>query len=593
MEKFFPEYIDTAEEEPQVNQPGLKDLREVVANHTWRKLPGRSKLWKDGLAGLNTAIANVPDGMANGLLVGVNPIHGLYATMAGPLTGGIFSSTHLMIITTTAAASLTAGQSLGSLTGEERATSMFVMVILAGIFQALTGFFKFGNLTRFVSYSVTTGFLAGISVLLILNQLPVVTGLEGAGNNSVSRTFDLLGNLSEIGLWPIALAGMTMVLAVLLPRTRIGDAGRLLAIVIPTVLAVLLKINSVEIVSDAGDIPSGMPTIFIPSIATAFDVVTGALSLTVVILVQGAGVSQSIPNPDGSRSNASRDFMAQGAANIASGLFRGLPVGGSLSATALNVISGAHTRWAAIFTGLWMAVILVVFLDLVSYIVMPALGALLILAGISSIKPSEIMSIGNAGWPSQLAAVTTFMSTLFLPIQAAVGIGVVLSALLYMTESSTDITVVELIKRPDGRIEEHKPGSKLQGGKVTVLDVYGNLFYAAARTLERKLPKPAKDAKYPVVILRLRGHTTFGATLVEVLSNYSDELRAAKGRLYLTGVSSDAYKQVIRSGKLRLNGPVRAYKVTPIVGESTHKAYGHAHAWLVSKLNETTTDSRK
>ena len=83
--------------------------------------------------------------------------------------------------------------------------------------------------------------------------------------------------------------------------------------------------------------------------------VTGALAVAAIILVQGAGVSQSVPNPDGSRRSMSRDFIAQGAANVASGFFRGLPVGGSLSTTALTVISGARSRWAAIFAGLWMA----------------------------------------------------------------------------------------------------------------------------------------------------------------------------------------------------------------------------------------------
>jgi sulfate permease, SulP family len=107
------------------------------------------------------------------------------------------------------------------------------------------------------------------------------------------------------------------------------------------------------------------------------DVITGALAVAVVILVQGAGVSQSVLNPDGSRRSTSCDFIAQGAANVASGLFRGLPVGGSLSATALNVIYGAQSRWGAVLAGLWMALIVMAFPGLVSYIAMlpPAAGS--------------------------------------------------------------------------------------------------------------------------------------------------------------------------------------------------------------------------
>jgi SulP family sulfate permease len=458
------------------------------------------------------------------------------------------------------------------------------MVVMIGALQILFGLLRTGQLTRFVSYSVMTGFIIGIAVLTILSQLPTVTGFEPtAGSNKVTQTFNLLSNLDGVKLWSLATAVATLALALTLPRTRLGNFGRLVAIIVPSVLAALLHLDSVAVVRDVGDIPGGIPVPHLPSFsAISFNVITGALAVAVVTLVQGAGVSQSVPNPDGSRRSMSRDFAAQGAANVASGLFRGLPVGGSLSTTALTVISGARTHWAAVFAGLWMALLVIVFPGLVSYVAMPALGALLIIASLSTIKPSEALSIWNTGWPSRLAGVTTFLSTLLLPIQAAVGIGVVLSALLYVNESSTDISVVELLKREDGFIEEHKAPRQLQSNKVTVLDVYGHLFYAGARTLARLLPAPL-DTQKPVVVLRLRGRSNIGATLVEVLANYADKLQEADGRLYLTGISEGAYEQIVRTGKLRLTGPVRAYEATPVRGQSTEEAVADARTWLVGK----------
>jgi SulP family sulfate permease len=211
------------------------------------------------------------------------------------------------------------------------------------------------------------------------------------------------------------------------------------------------------------------------------------------------------------------------------------------------------------------------------------------MASISTIKPSEARSIWNTGWPSRLAIISTFISTLFLPIQAAVGFGVVLSALLYMNQSSTDVSVVELVKRPDGMIEEHKAPKELPSNKATVLDVYGHLFYAGARTMERLLPKP-QDSQNPAVILRLRGRSTVGATLIEVLANYADKLKAVNGRLYLTGISEVAYDQLVRTGKLRLTGPVRAYEATAIRGQSTQEAVADARTWLVSQSADASSD---
>ena len=184
-----------------------------------------------------------------------------------------------------------------------------------------------------------------------------------------------------------------------------------------------------------------------------------------------------------------------------------------------------------------------------------------------TIKLSNIISIWAIGWPSILAAGTTFIAMLFLPIQGAVGLGAIsVRAALRLYKSSNDISVVELRKREDGRIEEQRPPKRLAGNKVTVLDVYGPLFYAGARTLARLLPEP-QDAENPAVILRLRGRRTIGATLVEVLADYAAKLKATNGRLYLTGVDETAYDQAVQSGKLSLTGPVRAYEVTPIIGE--------------------------
>jgi SulP family sulfate permease len=581
------ETTQTSDVEPEVNQPGLRELREAVANHLARQWPSRASLREDGIAGLNSAVSSVPDGMASGILVGVNPIYGLYACMVGPIAGGIFSSTRLMIIATTSAASLSAGQALGGLQGEARDNALFLMVVLIGALQILFGLVRTGQLTRFVSYSVMTGFISGIAVLTILSQLPTISGYEPtSGNNKVTQTFNLLSNLDRLNLWSLAVAGITLVLAIVLPRTRLGNFGRLVAIILPSVLVALFGLNSVAVVRDVGEIPSGIPMPHLPSLSgLSFEVLTGALAVAVITLVQGAGVSQSVPNPDGSRRSMSRDFIAQGAANAASGFFRGLPVGGSLSTTALTVISGARSHWAAIFAGLWMALLVVVFPRLVSYVVMPALGMLLILASVSTIKPLEALSVWKTGWSSRLAVVTTFLSTLLLPIQAAVGFGVVLSALLYINESSTDISVVELVKRDDGLIEERKSPKQLPSGKVTVLDVYGHLFYAGARTLERLLPKP-DGAQNPVVILRLRGRNTFGATLLEVLSNYADRLQKLNGRLYLTGMSERAREQVVRTGKLSLSGPVKAYEATPVIWESTREAVADARTWLVSKSTD-------
>lgn len=566
--------------DPQANQPGLGELRSAFVNSIRRRLPSRSAMREDVAAGMSLAVGNVPDGMANGFLVGVNPIHGLYATMIAPIVGGALSSTRLMVITTTAAASLTASQPLSEMPPEARTAALFVMVVLAGCFQVAFGLLGLARLTRFVSYSVTTGFMTGVSVLLILSQLPTIAGYTAIGANRVLQTLDLITNVRAVDPTSLGLGIVTAGLALWLPRTPLRGFGRLVAIIVPSIVVALLSLDGVQVVGDLGRIQRAMPTPEMPSLfRLAPGVLTGALSIAAVVLVQGMGVAQSVPNRDGTRTVMRQDIIAQGVANIASGLFRGLPVGGSVSSTALSVVSGARSQWAGIFAGLWMAFIVLGVPELVAGVAMPALGALLILAGWVSIKPRELVAVWHTGWPSRLAGVTTFLGTLFLPIQAAVGLGIVLAALLYVNDSSTDISIVELVERGDGAIEERPPGERLRAG-VTVLDVYGQLFYAGARTLDGLLPRPHPDIAHPVVVLRLRGRTVIGATLVDVLARYAEDLRRAGGRLYLADVNGTARDQVLRTRKLRLSGPVRIFEATPIVWESTRLAITDAEAWL-------------
>lgn len=565
---------DTPED---IDQPGLSELREAAVNRPLR----RGTLRDDAVAGLNAAITSVPDGMASGLLAGVSPIHGLYAAMAGPIAGGLLSSTQLMIVTTTSAAALGAGQVVTGLPEGERGPALFAMVFLVGILLMVFGLLRLGQLTRFVSYSVMTGFISGIAVLTILTQLPTIAGYKPEGGSRVAQSIDIFMHLPDLN-WPsVGTAALALALAVLLPRTRLGNFGTLVAILVASLLVLLPGLQSVQLVKDVGDIPFGIPLPQLPSLdAFSLEVVTGALALSIVIAVQGAGVSQSIPNPDGAQRRLSRDFVAQGAANLTSGLFRGLPIGGSLSTTALSVLAGARSRWAAVFAGLWMVAIVLVGSVPVSYVAMPALAALLIYASARTIRPRDIVAVLRVGWPSTIACVTTFLCTLFLPIQAAVGIGVALSALLFVFSAAGDVSVVEIHEREDGSLVERAPPRQLVGGELVVLDVYGSLFFAGARTLQRMLPMVG-NATRPVVVLRMRGRTYLGATLTDVLARYAAALDQVGGRFYLTGVGQGIFAEVQRTKKFDLNGPIRLYEASDAIGSSTRAAISDAQGWLV------------
>jgi SulP family sulfate permease len=533
------------------------------------------------VAGLPGAIASVPDGMATAVLAGVNPVQGLYASFAGPVAGGLTSSTRLMVITTTSAAALAAGSALQSVPAGQRPAAIPLLVILVGLVLAAAGLLHLGRYTRFVSYSVMIGFLTGIAVNIVCGQLGDLTGVSAQGDFPLAKAVDVLSHPGRINLASLFAGLGALAILVGLARTRLAVVSALGALVIPTVIVALAGGQSVTRVGDAGDIPRGIPLPHLPDVRfLSFSLITGAFAIAAIVLVQGAGVAEAAPNPGNVPSDTNRDIIAQGAGNLASGFLRGSPVGGSVGQTALNVTAGGRTRWAAIWSGVWMLVILAIFSGLVARIALPTLAAILIFAASGSLKPREIGTILRTGRTSQVAVITTFGATLFLPVAAAVGIGVALSLLLQLNQGAMDVTVVELIPRDDGRFEEHKPPATLTSRQVVVLDVYGSLLYAGARTLQAHLPDPA-GAQAPVVVLRLRRRTSLGATFVKVVTDYADRLSSAGGRLYLSGLEPGLTELLTRSG--HLDGPIRTFEATALVGESTLEAYLDAEAWLVKQ----------
>ncbi|MDR7384994.1 SulP family inorganic anion transporter [Promicromonospora iranensis] len=548
-------------------------------------LPRRRHLRQDIVAGLPGAISSVPDGMAASVLAGVNPAHGLYASFVGPVAGGFMSSTRLMVVTTTSAAALAAGSALATYEEAERSDAMVLLTLLAGGLMIVAALLRLSRYIRFVSYSVMLGFLSGVAVNMVLGQLPVLFGVDAEGSLSVAKAWYVVSHLGAVDVASAICGGTALATLVLLGLTRWSIVSSLVALLVPTVGVVVLGATTVASVDDTGTVPRGLPGLALPDLSLfSTELVGGAAAVAAILLIQGAGVAEAVPNTDGSRSSTSRDFTAQGVANVAAGLFGGQPVGGSVGQTALNLAAGAASRWAAIWSGLWMGVILLAFSGVVGMVAMPTLAAVLIYAGVGALKPRELLAVARAGRISVLAMGSTFAAVLVLPVAQAVGVGVIASLIMQLNQEALDLRVVRLKPDAAGGFVETRPPQTVTAGQTVVLDAYGSLFYAGTRTLQRHLPAPAgaengsasagQNGRVdgPVVVLRLRGRTTLGATFLKVVGDYAHLLDEANGTLYLTGVDPALAAGWERDGTVQRLAGVRVVPATPRLGESTRAA---------------------
>jgi len=554
-----------------------------------RLKPERGHLASDLMAAFTFAVVNVPQAMGHALLAVVNPVLGIYTLMVAVPVGAIFSSSVFMNVSTTGALSVAAGVVLLEFPPGQRLQALVVLVLLVGVIQALAGVFRLGYLIRFVSNAVMTGFLNGVAVLIILGQLSDLTGTQSGFSNRVAQALDLLLRLGRVDphATTIGVLSLALIVALLwLPALR--RFAFIIAIALATVLLALLSLPAlptaagfaaVATVGSISTIPREFPQLMLPQLSLIGSLWLPALSIAIIGLVQGAGVSQGTPNPDGRYPDSSRDFFGQGAANIATSLVGGIPAGGSVSGTALIVGAGARSRWGNIFVGLFVALIVLLAAPLVERVPMPALAALLIVAGFQGLRVEQAVMAWNTGQISRMVMLATFLATLAIPLQFAVLFGVAMSILLNTIRQSNKVVVTEWVLQPQGFPLEQPPPRHLPSQRLTVLHVYGSLFFAAARSMEEMLPAVG-DAHRAVVAVNLRGKGEIGSTFVTVLQRYSQALQARQGKLMLVGVDPLVREQLAKTGVLGLIGDENVFLATPQLGEALNRAVAAANAWL-------------
>jgi SulP family sulfate permease len=540
----------------------------------------RKNLRADFIAGLITGVASIPDSMASAILAGISPLTGLYTMIVATPIGALFTSSQMMHISTTGALSLAVGSSLYGVPPDQQLHAVFLLALMMGVIQTAMGVFKMGFLVRFVPNAVMTGFLNAVGVLIIVGQLANFTGYRSPNANAIARALDTLLNLRNMVL-PVLIVGVVcVVLMLVLPRIkRVSKWSLALAMMGASALAALAFFDVVPLVGDVTTVPRALPGFALPKFALFLDLIVPAFALSIIGLVQGAGISQGYPDRDGKFPDPSGDFLGQGVANVATSFFQGMPSGGSLSGTALVVSAGARTRWANFLCGVLIAVTVLLFSGVVKLIAMPALAGMLIVVGYQTIKPVNIRTVWQTGRVPRVVMSITFLGTLMMPLQYAVLLGVATSVMLYVFQGANRVRLVEMVPVTGGFPMEQPVPRQLASRRVTGLLPYGSLFYAAAKTLEENLPA-ADQARQAVVIFLLRGYDEFGSTMMGVLDRYARTLQRNGGRLMLAGVSEGVFQQIERTGLLKLIGRENVFLAQPQWGAAANEALETAQAWL-------------
>lgn len=542
---------------------------------------------RDVLAGLVTGLFSIPEGMAYASIGGFNPVAGIYGGIVPGIIGSLFARTVLMVTTLTSAIALTSRSVLED-AGLDPADpgNIAALAVIVGIVMLIFGLLKFGSIMSFVSNAVMTGFATGIAVQIIAGVLGDATGYRPASDNTIGKFVD---SLAHIGLWhPAAAAvaaGTVAVWAVFHVIKPVRSFATLLALVIVTAVVALAD-TDVDTVGDIASIANALPPVTVPDFAVMPELFMGGVAVALVALAQAAGISAAVPNPDGSRTNMNGDFLAQGAANAVGGMFGALPAGGSLSRTGVATSAGAQTRWAGIFAGLWLAVLVLVAGSAAEVIPMPVIGGLILVIGAELVigRWPDIKLVLQVAPLSAVAMIITFVATTELPLHTAILIGVITSLVLYCAKAAKAAQLVALQPADEQGVWRIVPmPQRCASNEVTVLHYAGVGLFAEVARIDEEWPR-ADGTRNAVVVLSMRMLPDVPSSVaIKALRRWGAELTANHGRLIIAGVTPAVEQVLTRGGLAEVLGPDGIVQGTDEVLGALNTAVARGRDWIAGR----------
>jgi SulP family sulfate permease len=512
----------------------------------------RATFMSDLVAGLTVGLVALPLAMAFAIASGVSPEAGIYTAIIAGLIVPVLGGSRCQVAGPTGAfvvivAGIVAKFGIGGL---------MMCTLMAGAMLLLMGLTGLGSTVRYIPRSVTIGFTNGIAVLIASTQIKDFLGLtiDKVPSEFVHR-LEALWQARQTVSWPaIGVAASALAIILLWPKVTKRIPGSIVALLVTTVAAAVLNLPVETVGSKFGGIPTGLPAFHIPEIRLDQFVPLLPSALTVALLAALESLLSAVvaDNMSGDRHKPDIELVGQGAANLLSPLFGGIPITGAIARTATNIRSGAQTPVSAIVHALTLLLILLAAAPLARYVPMPTLAAVLLVVAYNMGEWFEIPTILRMSTADRIVWIATFALTAFADLTIAVEVGMVLAALLYIHQVSESTTVSpvtpEYIK--DG--QPHVLQDKHIPPYVTVIRIHGPFLFGATGKLE----DATADLKSlsPIVVLRLRNMTAIDATGIHALETLAERLHATGKSMLLCGARKQPAKLIGRSDLVALIG---------------------------------------
>ena len=508
------------------------------------------QLVKDIVAGIIVAIIALPLSIALAIASGVGPEEGLYtAIIAGALIS-IFGGSKVQIAGPTAAfATIVAG--VVAANGME---GLMLATVMAGIFLVLMGIFKFGSLIKFIPYTITTGFTAGIAVTILIGQLKDFFGVNFGGASPIEapeKVAVFFENISTLNWWAVLVGVVSLLILILWPKISKKIPASLIAVIVGAVMVALLpESTGVQTIKTTfGELSSKFPSLNLPKMDLKLirTVLPDAFTIAVLAAIESLLSCVVADGMIGSKHRSNMELIAQGIGNMIIPLMGGVPATAAIARTSVAVKNGGQTRITSIMQSVFLIICMFALPSVIAVVPYAVLAGILF---VTAWKMNEWEAIrkyfSKKMWDAILMFLVTMVATVLLDLTYAIIIGVGLSFILMILNTKIEIDYSE--------VTEHNEDADK---KVLLVYSTGSLFFANAGELEKLVKKNTNDNEKIVFVFR--GITYLDVSSIDVLTELVEELRESGKEVVFTGVRERIMHQMRRSGFTEMVGEDNFY----------------------------------
>ncbi|HXF28533.1 MAG TPA: SulP family inorganic anion transporter [Chlamydiales bacterium] len=540
----------------QVDEISLRPLKKDIARYSWATF--RHDMW----AGLTVALLSIPQALAYSLVLGLPPYCGIMATIFGTAICALAgSSRHLVIgpnnttVLLVQAATATILQRFyhhiqDPLRDEVAMQVMSALLLLIGIIQIGFALFKMGRVIQFVSFPVVLGYILGSSVAIIAGQLYTFLGIE-LPEEDVPSLFEklryLLSHLTSLQPATALIGALSLSVLLTLKKLKLKAPSSLLMLLIITPLVYILHLNTIpdahghvlSVIGDAGKIEVPIPHFQLPlfELRLLNVIVPTAFAIALVSMLETTAIAKSIAVSSGQRLSTNQEFFGLGCANFVLSFMGSLPASGSLSRTTLNYESGAKTRFAAIYSAIFVAAGVLFFGDLIQFIPLSALAALIVATAMRAVDKKHFLLCLRATHSDAVVLAITFLSCIFFQLHIAFYLGVAISIILHLRKAAVPEVVEYSYNSETTELLPVTAAEKPIKRSVRLINVEGELFFGSVDLFQSTLKAIAEDDEATrVFILRLKHVRDFDASAATALRHLNDFLRKQNRYLIVAAI---------------------------------------------------------